>query len=84
MAHFYGTVQGGRGQATRLGHKTTGMYVTASTWEQTVTVQLSVHNDVDWCSVSVNRLTLYDGPLADMTDLGKVYAPIAKRLVQAA
>jgi hypothetical protein len=30
MAQFYGTVQGGRGQASRLGHKTTGLETTCS------------------------------------------------------
>ena len=32
MSHFYGTVRGGRGEAHRCGHKTTGIRVTAKTW----------------------------------------------------
>lgn len=26
MAHFYANIQGGKGEATRTGHKTTGIY----------------------------------------------------------
>lgn len=56
MAHFYGTVQGGRGTASRLGHKSTGLVTTAKTWSHTVTVAL--HHDVatgrDECSVCIS------------------------------
>lgn len=40
MAHYYGTVKGGRGEASRLGHKTTGLVTTAQTWSHTVTTAL--------------------------------------------
>lgn len=40
MAHFYGTVKGGRGTASRLGHKKTGLVTTAQTWSHTVTTAL--------------------------------------------
>lgn len=32
MAHFYGTVKGNRGQASRLGTKASGLKVTADGW----------------------------------------------------
>jgi hypothetical protein len=32
MAHFYGTVQGHRGEASRLGSKASGISATASGW----------------------------------------------------
>lgn len=57
MAHFRGTVQGGRGTASRLGHKTTGLLVTASTWEHTVRTQLwyDAVKGEDWCSVYIEN-----------------------------
>ena len=33
MAHFYGTVQGNRGEATRTGSKNSGMYAEAKGWD---------------------------------------------------
>jgi len=40
MSHFYGSVQGGRGEATRGGHKNTGLDVTAASWQGSVQVRL--------------------------------------------
>ena len=33
MAHFYGTVQGNRGEATRTGSKNSGMFAEAKGWD---------------------------------------------------
>lgn len=33
MAHFYGVVQGNRGEATRTGSKNSGMYAEAKGWD---------------------------------------------------
>lgn len=33
MARFYGTVKGGRGEASRLGHANTGLRTTCSGWD---------------------------------------------------
>ena len=44
MAHFIGTVSGGRGEASRLGHKSTGLKVKCNGWDAGVTVYAS-HND---------------------------------------
>lgn len=41
MAHFRGTVQGGRTEASRLGHKGTGITVQAQSWQGKVVVYLS-------------------------------------------
>lgn len=38
MAHFYGSVQGGRGEATRLGHKNSGIRAMAQGWNQGVSI----------------------------------------------
>jgi hypothetical protein len=32
MARFYGTLQGARGEATRLGHASSGLHTTTSSW----------------------------------------------------
>ncbi len=44
MARFRGTVQGGRGQAARLGHSSSGLETTANGWDQGV--QVSAHADM--------------------------------------
>jgi hypothetical protein len=42
MAHFYGTVQGNRGEATRLGTRDSGMDTTAASWAGAIAVSLYV------------------------------------------
>lgn len=42
MSHFYGTVSGaGKTNATRRGHKSTGLTLTAASWNGAVVVHLS-------------------------------------------
>jgi hypothetical protein len=70
MAHFYGSVQGARGEATRLGHKSSGMRTVAASWSGSVTTELYHRDGVDyarvrllpWNNMGVER-TLYDGPV---------------------
>jgi hypothetical protein len=38
MAHFYGSIKGGRGQATRLGTKNSGMTAVVASWEGAVVI----------------------------------------------
>lgn len=45
MARFYGTIQGGRGQATRLGHANSGLHVTAQSYNGDVVVDLRAEGD---------------------------------------
>lgn len=42
MAHFYGTIKGQRGQASRLGGKTSGLETYAASWQGAVSVRLWV------------------------------------------
>lgn len=65
MAHFYGTVRGGRGTASRLGHKNTGLMTTAQTWQHTVTTRLwhDIPSGEDWLSV---QITGSDGKVVDL------------------
>ena len=44
MSHFYGTVQGGRGEATRCGHKSNGLQTNAAGWGGTIEVA-TYHDD---------------------------------------
>ena len=70
MAHFYGRLQGMRGEATRLGGVKSGLAATAASWHGAVEVRLYVRNGVDmalvtlapWHGVGVHR-TIYDGPV---------------------
>lgn len=40
MSHFYGTLQGQAGKATRRGSKNSGLTVTAASWDGAVSVDL--------------------------------------------
>ena len=44
MSHFYGTLQGTRGEATRQGDKRNGLAVHAASWQGAVYVYLN-HNE---------------------------------------
>lgn len=72
MAHFYGTIQGARGEASRLGSKTSGLDVKAASWAGAVSVRL-YRNERDgmdcarvslvpWHGAGITSL-LYDGPV---------------------
>ena len=40
MSHFYGTVRGGRGEATRCGHKTTGLVTNAAGYKGSIRTEV--------------------------------------------
>jgi hypothetical protein len=69
MAKFRGTIKGGRGEASRLGH--TSLRTSAASWEGAVYVELSVKHGVDWAYVHLGQhhgkgtyRVLYDGPVS--------------------
>jgi hypothetical protein len=72
MSRFYGTLQGSRGQATRCGHKTSGMEVYGASYEGAVRTYLYYDEETDtdmarvelttWQGSGTNRV-LYDGPV---------------------
>lgn len=74
MAHFYGSIRGAHGEATRLGSKASGLATKAASWEGAVSVRLYFDetNDCDACEVSlvphegrgVSRV-LYCGPVGE-------------------
>lgn len=47
MAQFRATIQGARGMASRLGHKNSGLHVTANGWNAGVTVDVAHINGRD-------------------------------------
>lgn len=73
MAEFYGSIQGARGKATRLGGKASGLTAVAASWEGAVETRLYVNDRgetiasvefVPWHGQGV-RATLYHGPVND-------------------
>lgn len=73
MAHFYGTLEGGRGQTTRCGTKNSGVTVVGASWNGAVRTSLwfDEENDTDmvevslvpWQGVGSSRI-LYHGPVS--------------------
>lgn len=71
MAHFYGSIQGARGEATRLGHRSSGLTTKACSWQGAVSVRLYERDGTDYACVEltthngagVNR-ELYNGPVS--------------------
>ena len=68
MAHFYGKLQGARGEASRLGHKSSGLRATAASWQGAVSTYLYEKHGVDMARVELRpwqgrgtSMLLYDG-----------------------
>ena len=57
MAHFRATIQGARGEASRLGGKSSGIYTTTRGWNIGVDCHLwyDAENDRDILTVTVDR-----------------------------
>lgn len=74
MAHFRGTVRGARGEASRLGGKSSGLIVVANSWEGRVTTELyySEAEQCDWARVVLSPRSgsggtiIYQGPVSYM------------------
>lgn len=84
MAHFYGTVQGARGQASRLGHKNSGLTTVAASYSGAVRTRLWTNDKGDdmvevaltpWGSAGVDKV-LYVGPVNKYMPTKGVLAPI--------
>jgi hypothetical protein len=78
MAHFRGTVRGARGEARRLGHKSSGLTVEAQSWQGKVTVRLYDNHGTDYARIVLERhngagaypcIVLYDGPVSGARQL---------------
>lgn len=74
MARFYGTIQGARGPASRLGHPGSGLQVTAQSYQGDIVVGFSAVGDEDHVWIEVrdhsNRrgVCLYNGPVRALLD----------------
>lgn len=55
MAHFYGSIQGARGEATRLGTKGSGLNVMAASWSGRITVELFEREGADHYIVRMDQ-----------------------------
>src|SRR5438105_4643588 len=68
VAHFRATIQGGRGEASRLGTRSSSLQTVAASWQGAVRVELYERDGMDYARISlaphrgvgVNRL-LFDG-----------------------
>ncbi len=87
MAHFYATMQGNKGEATRCGTKGSGMNSVVASWQGAVQVQLhhDAERDEDWVSVWLTTwhgagaqpaIQLYDGPISGIPE------QIARRMTE--
>lgn len=61
MAHFRGTIQGNRGEASRLGSRAGGLQVTCNGWHDGIKVVAAVINDRDVFEVYSNGGSNGDG-----------------------
>jgi hypothetical protein len=70
MSHFYGTLKGSRGEATRCGTTKSGLETWAAGWGGAVRVCVYHHDGQDWVRVTMEpwkgigpHKLLYSGPL---------------------
>lgn len=76
MAHFYGSIQGQRGEASRLGSKASGLRVVAASWQGAIQTYLYERDGEDrarvsfiqWHNGAGTNKVLYDGPVSGMPD----------------
>lgn len=71
MSHFYGVIQGNRGEATRGGSKASGFSATAASWQGSVRVHLYEDAGTDFARITLEPWQgqgasrfLYDGPIS--------------------
>lgn len=55
MAHFFGSLQGQRGEATRLGSKASGLQITAASWNGAIHVELFERDGKDYFVVRESK-----------------------------
>ena len=80
MSHFYGTLQGARGPASRCGSKGSGICTHAASWEGAVCANVYLENDIDWARVSLTtwqgrgiNMLLYDGPVGGGNEINAAH-----------
>lgn len=89
MSHFYGTLQGSRGEATRCGTKSSGISTYTASYAGCVFASVQLNSDgVDWARVSLEKwqgngvyMPLYDGPVGGGGDLNTAHDNIQSQLL---
>jgi len=75
MAMFYGSVRGGRGRATRMGHASSGIQASAQSFDGSVIVALHVDEKTKqtWATIGLAQgssssadTILYRGPVREL------------------
>lgn len=56
MAQFLGKVQGGRGEAQRLGHQSTGLVTVAASWDGAIRTTLRYNEKTERDEYMVERI----------------------------
>lgn len=71
MSHFYGTLQGTRGEATRCGTKNSGMVTHCASFKGAVRCRAYIDDGIDMVQVDIvpwqghgDFRLLYDGPIS--------------------
>jgi hypothetical protein len=85
MAHFYASIAGRRGPASRLGTRSSGIEATAASWQGAVSVRLYERDGVDMADVELMpwhgngaHRTLYRGPVAGTPESCGCDAPASR------
>ena len=85
MSHFYGQLQGSRGNATRCGSTTSGIEASVQSWTGSVTVNLYERDDVNYAYIRVSEgsafggRTIWSGPLDELVHAAAF--PLIRRAV---
>lgn len=73
MSHFYSSIQGGRGEATRCGTKKDGIRASVQSWDGSIGTRLEQIGDKVWATITVAHnstahpgICIYHGPLEDL------------------
>lgn len=69
MSHFYGGVRGGRGEATRTGHKTTGIRAYIKTWNTTASMSLWYCDGNDTNRYTVMGASFNEEDISELSDM---------------
>jgi hypothetical protein len=76
MSHFYGTLKGNRGEASRCGTKDSGMETYCASWRGAVRCKAYLKDGRDFVRVELTTWNgsgtqelLYDGPMGGINDV---------------
>lgn len=80
MAALYGTIQGNRGEATRMGSKDSGFRSSCQSWEGSVITEMNYYKDDLEITIKLSRdsssysgNTVFRGSIEDLYDCFQLY-----------